>query len=635
MPGIFGLIDTNPAADVAAISAVMAGRMRHYPWYLEHCHVDISAGLALGRISLGIVNTAEQPARNEDGSLWAVMEGELYDYEPQRRELTRAGHQFRGDSHVELLLHGYEDEGMAYFRRLNGTFAAAIWDAEGQRLVLVTDRFGMKPLYYAAPGGKLVWASEIKAVLADPGVSRRLNPRGIAQFFSFGHFFGDDTLLDSVRVVPAAGWLTYSPVSGRLDLRRYWSLDSVAGAPEAPGADALDRIDEAFQRAVDRRVGGGRGLGISLSGGLDARTIFAAVDHERVPLTSVSIGVEGSLDHVSATRIAEIANRPHHQYHLEGGFLSRFEEHMRRMVHLTDGHYLCQCIVMPSLPVYRELGIEVLLRGHAGELMHMNKAYNFSLDRRVLAVRGEDELQEWLFRRLSAYMVGAVTDPLFALFPGGSAAGVARDSLQDCLRESAGVDPLIHRVWHLFISQRLRRETALSMTEFGSLMETRLPYLDHDLVEALLAIPPEMKLGDQIQSHILRRRKPEFLDVVNSNTGARLGAGALERSLAKGRLKVLAKLGVRGYQPYERLGAWLRKELRPLVDRLLLSGPSLERGIFDPRAVRAVVDQHASGRRNHTFMILALMIFETGQRELVDGAGAVFEPEVLPSGTSS
>jgi asparagine synthase (glutamine-hydrolysing) len=319
---------------------------------------------------------------------------------------------------------------------------------------------------------------------------------------------------------------------------------------------------------------------------------------------------------------------PHQEYYLEGDFLSAFEQHLRYMVHLTDGQYLCQCIVIPSLPYYRELGIDVLLRGHAGELMHMNKAYNYSLDATAMSLNGPDALSNWLFGRMSEWMTGAVTDDLFM----EGTADLARASLEAALSESSSVEPLVHRIWHMFISQRLRRETALSMTEFGSVVETRLPYLDNEVVDALLAVPPMLKVSDRIQTHILTRRRPEFLKVVNSNTGARMGAGRLEQNLAQLRFKVLSKLRVPGYQPYERLGAWLREELRPLVQRLLLAGPLLERGVLRPDALRSVVQQHLDGRRNHTFLLLALMIFETGQRTLVDGAGNAVPIEAVRGG---
>src|SRR5439155_1311696 len=177
----------------------------------------------------------------------------------------------------------------------------------------------------------------------------------------------------------------------------------------------------------------------------------------------------------------------------------------------------------------------------------------------------------------------------------------------------------VHRIWHMFLNQRLRRETALSLVEFDSVVETRLPYLDGDLIDELFAAPPELKLGDAIQAHILRRHRPDFLKVVNVNTGTVVGAGRLRRSVCNFRRRVLAKLGVKGYQPYERLGLWLRRELRPLVSRLLLSDRCLGRGLFDADTVRAVVNDHLARRKNHTYLLLALMIFETGQREFVDG----------------
>jgi hypothetical protein len=331
------------------------------------------------------------------------------------------------------------------------------------------------------------------------------------------------------------------------------------------------------------------------------------------------LGIEGSIDHRGSKQLADLAGCPHRSVVLDESFLGRFGEHLARMVHLTDGQYYSDCITVPTLATYREMGVEALLRGHAGELMHMQKAYSFSLDREALALRDEDELESWLFRSLRAHMIRPGSAPLFAGPYQREIEALSRESLRDCLEESAGITPLIHRVWHLFLSQRLRRETALSMVEFGSVVETRLPYMDVELVEALLAAPPEWKLGERIQEHILRRRKPEFLRVVNGNTGVRVGAGRLERQFGRVKLKVLSKLGVCGYQHYERMAHWLRTSLRPLVDDLLLSDRARDRNIFNPAAVGEFVRQHAGGRANHTFLLVALMIFEQGQREFVDG----------------
>ena len=216
-------------------------------------------------------------------------------------------------------------------------------------------------------------------------------------------------------------------------------------------------------------------------------------------------------------------------------------------------------------------------------------------------------------------MLDAVDGPLLAAADTAEVEQLARDSMRHALASSAGVEPALQRVWHLFISERLRRETALSMVEFGSVVETRLPYLDNDLVDTLLAAPPQLKLGEAMQQHMLARRKPEFLTIPNANTGTRIGAGRVAQKLATLRMKVLGKLGVPGYQPYERLGLWLRRELAPLVRDLLLAERTLDRGVFRPDTLRSVVGQHLNHQRNHTYLLLALMIFEIGQREFLDG----------------
>jgi asparagine synthase (glutamine-hydrolysing) len=642
MPGICGIVRSSATQPVAELLSEMLQSLRHYPWQRIERGGD-EADAALGRVSLGIVNSEPQPAvvadaasfRAEAGSVGhasgassvAVMDGELLGAEERRRELHAAGHAFESGSHAEILLRGYLAQGKEFLARLDGKFSAAIWDGRSRRLVLANDCFGMKPLYYCNPSGRFLFASEIKALLLDGDVPRTPDRKGLAQFFSFGHLWGEETLYESIRVLPAGAWLTYDADDDRVTVERYHSFTSAADA--ADRGEMLERLDATFKAAVDRRCNGVPNLGLSLSGGLDARTILGVMDREQAPVTSVCLGIEGSLDHRSARQLAALAGNPYHAYTLNDGFLADFEQHLRQMVRLTDGHYLSQCIVMPTLPFYRELGIRVLLRGHGGELLHMRKAYNFSLDAAGLAIRDESALEGWLHRHLRAYMLDAVDAPLFAGMETADVDALARETLRSALAETAGWDPVLHRAWHLFITQRLRRETAMSLVKIGSFVETRLPYVDKELVSLLLSTPPEWKLDELIQAHILRKRFPDFLDVTNVNTGSRIGAGRLTRKFNYLRMRVLAKLGVKGYQPYERLGLWLRRELRPLVRKVLLGDRCLQRGLFRPDTVRRIVEQHFQHQRNHTFLLMAMMICELGQQMFVDADAATVEEEAL------
>jgi asparagine synthase (glutamine-hydrolysing) len=618
MPGIFGFA-SHAVGSQTDLLVEMARRLKHHAWYRQETHATRAGNAGLGRVSLGAIQTEPQPAWNVDGTVAAVMDGELYNAEMVQAELKRAGRSVSGACHAELLIHGYELEGKEFFRKLDGKFAAAIWNAKSSRLILVNDRFGMQPLYYAVPGDRLVFGSEIKAVLADRDVSRAKNLRGLAQFFTYGQLLAEDTLLEAVQLVPPAGWLVYDLTTCELAVDRYWTLAEWATHDELPEREWLRRIDEAFGRAVERRTIGTNHLGISLSGGLDARSVLAAIDHDRVRMQSVSLGVDGSLDHRSAAKMAGLVGCRHHRFVLGDRFLSQFDAHLRTMVNLTDGHYLDQCIVLPTLPLFRALEIKVLLRGHAGELMHMDKAYNFSLDAAAWAIQSESDLQNWLLRHLSAYMLDNVSGSLLCEASRQEIESLANESLLGCLDESAGVERQMQRIWHLFVSQRVRRETAASLAMFGSVVETRVPFLDAELTPLLMAAPPELKVGDRIQSYILARRRPEFMRVTNANTGTALGSGPLRRNIATFKLRVLAKLGAKGYQPYERLGLWLRRELKDLVRDVLLDDRCLARGVFDADTVRNLVRQHQERGYNHTYLLMAMMIYEMGQRQFVDG----------------
>lgn len=619
MPGICAVACATPNERLEADLAQMLRPMQHHAWYRTQSFSDARSGAALGCVTLGHADDNGQPARNVDGNSIAMLSGELYSPSKTWSEMGSQIPRETGSSDAWWILHGYQEAGERFLRQLHGSFSAVVWNAATRQLVVTNDHFGLRPLYYVKLPGKLLVASEIKSLLAEVAVSRQANQRGLSQFFTYGHLLGEDTLLECVHALPPATCLVYDAREDRLTLTRYWQLESTSSQLSKSPADFIDSLETSFQRAVDRRIEGPKRLGISLSGGLDSRSILAAIDHRQVRVTSISLGVPGSLDHRCARRLAELSNRDHHEHSLDIEFLSNFEQHLNAMVHLTDGHYLDQCIVLPTLPRYRELGIQALLRGHAGELLHMDKAYNFSLDREGLAIRDESALESWLQRHLRAYMLEGVDQPLLTGLTQQDMAHMAEESLRACLTETASFDVPLQRIWHLFITQRLHRETSMSLAMFGSVVESRVPFLDNQVVEVLMAMPPEMKLGDALQMELLRRRAPAFLNVVNSNTGSRLGAGEWRRKAATLRMKVLAKLGVRGYQPYERLGLWLRRELRPLVTEILLDSRCLERGVFRSDTVRQVVQQHFDHRRNHTFLLMALMIFELGQRKFVDG----------------
>jgi asparagine synthase (glutamine-hydrolysing) len=588
-----------------------------HPWFVtERC--ESLPGAALAAVSLDRAGRQPHVAADDAAAQTCVLDGEFYNARELAPALPTRVQQELGavPSDAELLLAGWRHEGLAFLRRINGSFSAVLWDADRREATFVTDRFGNRPLYYMTAGSRLLVSSRLKSFTADPEFSLDIDPRGMAQFFTFGHYLGEHTSLAAARVFPAAAAWTWHANRGAWTKRTYHTWAEAYDLAFSSPKEWIGAIGDAFGRAVERQTASTPNLGLSLSGGLDARTILAAIDVRRTPLTTVCLGIAGSLDHRCAQRLAEIAGCTNHSHVLDTEFLRDFRRHLEWMVQLTDGQYLSQCIVMPTLPLYRRLGIDVLLRGHAGELMHMYKAYNYSLDEEALALSGGEQLQAWLFKRLSAYMLDGVSQPLFAGELWTGLADHARASLAGDIAATAAADPPAQQIWQLFLTQRLRRETVLSLNEFRSVAETRLPILDNELVALLLAAPPALKLGEEIQAALLQRFRPEFLKVVNANTGTHVGAGPLRRKLSSLKRRVLAKLGLPGYQPYERLGLWLKRELRGLVSDILLDPRTLDRGLYRPDALRTVVANHQAGQANHTYLLMALMIFELGQRYL-------------------
>ena len=610
MPGIFGIVSSTPAPDQADRASAMANALTRFSWQTASTVQSDDEQAALGSVLLDAADTRVGTWKRL--GMLSSFEGELYEPGEAHSRLVRRGTSFDGDAFGEFLAKGVWIEGAPFLDALRGYFAAALWDSDRHRLTLVTDRFGMRPLYWSHWTGGLAFASEVSALLRLPSVSSSLSHRGLGQFFAFGQFLGESTFYEGVSLMPPGSTLTYDARGDTVHIDTYVTptLPDITGAGER---ELADRVCDVLAKAIERRSLGTSNLGLSLSGGLDARTILAMVP-DAVPLTTVSLGMPGSIDHRAAARLSSIAGRDHHELTLDGGFLAQFEQHLRDMVRLTDGHYLDQGIVMTTLPVYRELGIRTLLRGHAGELLHMTKAYAFSLDPAALGLPNRAAVAGWLTSHLTDYMIGSVDGPLFAAETGLEVREVARTSINAALADVPDTDPPVQQIWHLFVRERLRRETAASLHMFRSFVEVRVPFLDEDLVPLLLALPPSLKLGDRLQTHILRRVKPEFLGVVNANTGAPMDAGRLKTRVASLQMKVLAKLGVPGYQPYERLGLWLAADLRPLVHKLLLTDDFLGRGVFQPDTVRRLVAEHESRQRNHTYMLMAMMIFAISQQ---------------------
>jgi asparagine synthase (glutamine-hydrolysing) len=328
---------------------------------------DGPVGLAHRRLSIIDLSTGDQPMCNEDGTVWVIYNGEIYNFRELRAELEARGHRFRSASDTEVIVHLYEEFGPGSVSRLRGMFAFALWDERKQLLLLARDRVGIKPLYYVNTGRALVFASELKALLCDPDVARRINVGAIDRFLTYYYGPGKETPLEGVYKLEPGHYLTAS--RGKVRVEQYWDLRFTGDTNRMSFDDAVRALQVLLHRTVKDHMISDVPVGVLLSGGVDSTGILRYAVEERDNIHSFTIGFdgEGFADERSYARLAaQRYGTRHHDITLTpGDFLAFLPEYVWHMEELV-----CE---PPALALYyvsrlaRRAGAKVLLSGEGGD----------------------------------------------------------------------------------------------------------------------------------------------------------------------------------------------------------------------------------------------------------------------------
>jgi asparagine synthase (glutamine-hydrolysing) len=323
MCGICGMFNLNGrAADSAKTVRAMADAIRHRGPDDDGFHDDESVSLGMRRLSIIDVAGGRQPVSNEDKSLCTVFNGEIYNYRELRAELESQGHRFSTNSDTEVLVHLYEQHGESFLNRLNGMFAFAIWDRPRRKLFLARDRFGKKPLYYAATGSFFAFGSELKCLLSLKELTRDLDFHALSKYLLFEYVPVPQTMFKAVKKLPPAHAMTVS-ADGRVEMRRYWDFDIPAGTREPDPQAAVKRLDELLADAVKIRLMSEVPLGVFLSGGIDSSTIAWYMTQfmpaSRVKTFSIGFEEKSFDESAHARRVARFLGTDHHEEVLDAG----------------------------------------------------------------------------------------------------------------------------------------------------------------------------------------------------------------------------------------------------------------------------------------------------------------------------
>ena len=619
MCGIVGIVESDLNRPVLPEELGRMVRMLHHRGPDEEGSITLGGvGLGMRRLSIVDLSGGQQPFSNESDDIQLVANGEIYNFPQLRDELAGHGHTFRSRSDIEVLVHAYEEWGPAFLERLRGMFALALWDGRTRTLLAARDRAGEKPLYWTQTSRGLLLASEVKALLVRPDVTRELDLEAIDQFLTYEYVLAPRTILKGVHKLPAGHYLTYR--SGVVEIHRYWDAAAIR-VRDWQEDEAAEALREALRRATVSQMMADVPLGAFLSGGIDSSTIVAFMSEASLqPVNSFSMGFDdGTYNELPyARKVAAQFKTNHRERTVTPDLEALFE---KLVIHLDEP--FADVSLFPTFLVSQlaREHVTVALSGDGGdELFGGYDAYQAQ----DLAAR---------YARVGDTFMPALAAVAAALPPTEKKKGLVNKFKRFTLGATQAPEDLGHYRWMVYLSPRAKRRL-YTPTLIGELAATDVyspvrraikRYGGDDVLNRQLYTDLSLYLADDILVKVdrmsmatsLETRAP-FLDVDVMELAFSM-PGHLK--IRTGERKWILKRAMRGVLP-ERIVTrkkegfsipmknWLRQELQPLMRSLLTPDRIAARGFFDPGEVSRMVEAHVAGHENHAHTLFPLMVFE-------------------------
>jgi asparagine synthase (glutamine-hydrolysing) len=588
----------------------------------EGVFVKNGAGLGMRRLSIIDLAGGQQPIFNEDRTCWVVFNGEIYNFRELRRELEDKGHHFHTHTDTEVIVHLYEDLGANCIHKLRGMFAFALFDERRRRLLLVRDRLGKKPLHYALSDGRLLFGSEIKAILAAAPELSAINSQALLQYFYFGYIPDPATAFLAIHKLPPGHLLEFE--SGRVQVRRYWDLPQYGTYSPRSEEECLEELDEKLSEAVRIRLMADVPLGALLSGGTDSSTIVALMARAgSKPVKTFSIGFKhADFDEAPYARmVARQFGTEHHELILEpnvvetvGILAGSLEEPFGDSSMLPTYYVSCLARQYVTVVLSGDGGDEAFA-GYDRYRIHLQERSRWRIPqwagrwyreqvypRLPYGVPGRNVAYSLSLPWPEAYMEAVSLAPYqrnFGILSPDFVAAFQGDAhplnvFRKYLSDAPAHDPL-SRVLYLDTKTYLPGDilTKVDRMSMATSLEARVPMLDHVFLEWVASLTPRWKMSKRSQKYILTK------------FAARVGvpSEALCRPKQGFALPLLH---------------WIRHELKELILTVLLEPRTLQRGYFNERGVRRLLNEFFSGRTDDYLIIWRLMMFELWQRNFLE-----------------
>ncbi len=589
-------------------------------------YIEGALGLGMRRLSIIDIDGGHQPISNEDGSIWIVFNGEIYNFPELRRELQLKGHIFRTRSDTETVVHAYEEWGVDSFSKLNGMYGFALWDSRNKELILARDPFGIKPLYYTEQDGRVLFGSEIKAILADPTILRSVDTSALDDFLTLTFVPSPNTIFRDINKIPP-GHLLRVNQAGLVLQRFYISPSNLQYRSETEWIEALRAGIEA---SVERQMISDVPVGVMLSGGMDSAIIATLMRRfAGKSIHSFTVGFEGNFEQnelVTARRSAELIGTEHHEAVISGNeyaeFLPKSLWHLEEPVATASTlafYWICRLARQHVKVVLTGQGADEPFAGygrHLGEYYgHWYRQLPHILRRWVLTPLIDGLPRNEKLKRAVHSL--DIMDPLtritqiYTIFDANLKRRLYRDGLSSdggrCIRSSVArwqndVQNQNGLSQMLYVDARFSLPDNLLM--YGDKMsmavslETRVPFLDLELMSLVESMPPEMKIRRLTQKYILKRTATAWVSP-----------------------EIIKRKKIGFATPIDQ---WFGGELRGYIGDQLLATDSACRQYFEPKVIETIILDHENHRHDYKRHLFSLLTFELWHKQFISSNAGEF-----------
>jgi asparagine synthase (glutamine-hydrolysing) len=613
--GIAGILNLSGEPVSRKVVNEMTSSLAHRGPNGEGVFVEDNLGLGHRRLAIIDLSSAgRQPMSTADGRFVVTYNGEIYNFPELRRELESMGHHFRSRTDTEVLLYAWAEWGVQTLSRFNGMFAFAIWDKKLRNLTLARDRYGIKPLYYARVNKTLLFGSEIKALLAHPSMKVEADKEGLLEYMTFQNFFTERTLFEGVKLLPAGSYMNIDAETGSSHIDRYWDFSFDEPETKTSIEEYAEELDRLFARAVSRNLISDVAVGSYLSGGIDSGAVTALAARQIKDIRSFTVGfdlhsasgLELSMDERDAAEhMSYLYKTEHYEMVLKAGDMERA---LPRMAwHIEEPRVGQSYPNFYAAQLASKFGSVVLSGAGGDELLG---GYPWRYYRAVV----NDDFEHYVDRYYSFWqrmLSNAETKALFAPIWSDVKHVWTRDIFRDVFKRHSSElgrpeDYVNHSLYFeakTFLHGLLVVEDKLSMAHG---LETRVPFLDNDLVDFTMRLPVSMKLGNLDEVIRVNENEPDKAKQFFQKT--RDGKLLMRKVMGQYIPSSVTDGEKKGFSGPD--ASWFRGESIDYVRSTLMGDGAKIFSFFDPAVVHDLVSEHLAGRQNRRLLIWSLLSLE-------------------------